>query len=57
MVTNARTAEWLAAMLEMELEGERTPAQSKTYEGKALVRVGDVLMTQETAAELAREAA
>lgn len=55
MVTNARTAEWLAAMLEMELEGERTPAQ--TYEGKALVRVGDVLMTQETAAELQEIAA
>jgi hypothetical protein len=48
-------AEFIRYCVNDELEGERTPAQ--TYEGKALVRVGDVLMTQETAAELAQEAA
>jgi ribosomal protein S28E/S33 len=54
MNSGSETGEFLALMATLEHDD---PEHAPTYEGKPLVRVGDVLMTQETAAELAREAA
>lgn len=53
MVTHYRNdssiGEWLREMIAMESEGEQPPM---TYEGKPLRRIGDVYVTEETAAEI-----
>jgi hypothetical protein len=52
---DSATAEWLAAMREMETEGATTPAQ-RTYHGEPLVNLaGVVLVPASRVAELLGE--
>lgn len=39
---------WLAAMIEMESEGETTPVQLRTFERERLVNVGGVVLVPES---------
>lgn len=56
MVCNTNPCEYLPALIELETEGERSPAQ--TFNGEALVNLGGiVLVTRETAEALLSEAA
>jgi hypothetical protein len=54
---DASNPAWIAAMREMESEGERTPAQ-RTYRGERLVNLaGVVLVPESMVAELLGEVA